>query len=146
LQQQHLCQLVVNRFIGIAGVYDIPTHYQFESGRGVERISPLAPACGGSLAAWRRQSPTYLIAQQQRCNDVVGLLPPTLLCHGALDSTVPYTSSVGFFKAFDDHDRCRLEILPETEHAETVMHLMFGGKTRDVVMDWIHKKQDEADL
>jgi hypothetical protein len=36
----------VNRFIGLAGVFDIPQHYQFERRRGVARFSPMAPACG----------------------------------------------------------------------------------------------------
>lgn len=155
-QQKGGDRFKIDRFVGIAGVYDIPAHYIFESGRGVERISPMAPACGGSVAAWRRHSPTYLVAaaEQRSCcwnekdDDARFMLPPTLLCHGALDSTVPYTSSAGFVAAVANccninNKQCTLEILPETGHSETVLHLMFGGETRDIVMNWLSKEQTE---
>ena len=37
----------IDCFVGLAGVYDIPSHYQYERLRGVERLSPMAVACGG---------------------------------------------------------------------------------------------------
>jgi hypothetical protein len=36
----------------------------------------------------------------------------------------------------------RLLLLPDTEHAETVLQLMFGGPTRAVIMDWIASLPD----
>lgn len=129
----------VDRFVGIAGVYDIPDHYQFESRRGVERISPMAPAFGGSVAAWRRLSPTQIASAP-----LFGTrkeMPPILLCHGALDTTVPCSSSERFYEALSDtgihHRQSRLEILTATEHAETIVQFMFGGKTRTIVMSWL---------
>jgi acetyl esterase/lipase len=141
-------------FVGMAGVYDIPAHYRHEAARGVERLSPMAPICGGSVAAWRRNSPTHLaktmaIAQTNTVpnkNDqsLLPNWPATLLLHGVCDSTVPYTSSVQFFDriASTTHPRNRLHLLPDTEHAETVLQLMFGGPTRDVIMDWIASLPD----
>lgn len=139
----------IDRWIGISGVYDLASHYRFEAGRGVERISPLAPAGGGSLARWRRLSPTYQILQQ-RSHTTAGeeflytTLPPLLILHGAKDTTVPYTSSLRLYEALQqatNQSRLerRLSILPMVEHAETVLHLMFGGATSDLVLKWIEQ-------
>ncbi|OEU10378.1 alpha/beta-hydrolase [Fragilariopsis cylindrus CCMP1102] len=38
----------IKRYVGLSGVYDIPLHYQFEKGRGLDQISPLRVACAGS--------------------------------------------------------------------------------------------------
>jgi acetyl esterase/lipase len=132
-------KLTVDRFVGLSGVYDIAAHYCFERGRGVERISPLAPACGGSLETWRRNSPTQLVAT---ASDSLDGLPPMLICHGGLDTTVPYSSSVNFVNAVHCvsnslRQTCSLLILPDVEHADTAMHLMFGGETQEAVMDWV---------
>ena len=35
----------VDRFVALAGVYNIELHYLFEAERGVDRISPMAAAC-----------------------------------------------------------------------------------------------------
>jgi hypothetical protein len=74
----------INRFIGLAGVFDIRKHYQFEQRRGVARFSPMAPACssnslrrlyggggggGGSgghlLTAWRANSPLHCLEKKE---------------------------------------------------------------------------------
>ena len=31
----------------------------------------------------------------------------------------------------------KMRIFPEVDHVDLVMHLMFGGVTRDLVMDWM---------
>jgi acetyl esterase/lipase len=157
----HLCSLGilqgqirgVDRLVAIAGVYDIPTHYVYEASRGVERISPMAPACGGaSLNRWRRCSPTYLLQKKRNTQHIhedgeaaknPHTFPPTLLCHGTADATVPYRQTINFFQAITQwyglkHD-VQLEILEEVEHSETVLQLMFGGPTLDVVLGWIQQ-------
>ena len=152
----HLCALglvggiiaprKVDRFVGISGVYDIPSHYQFEKMRGVERLSPLSQACGGSVHQWRQHSPTYMVNQRKQRRSRTGgdlaLLPRTLLVHGELDSTVPFSSSENFARALDESshypsNNCDLRILPKVEHAETVLHVMFGGATGDTILDWM---------
>jgi acetyl esterase/lipase len=132
----------IERFIGISGVYDIPRHYQFESKRGVERISPLAPVCGGNLSQWKQNSPSR---QQSTSSITRSRLPPILLLHGEIDSTVPYTSSVGLYQSLIQQQQPRasekpqidLKVLNGVEHSETMFHLMFGGETRDVLLNWI---------
>jgi acetyl esterase/lipase len=131
----------VDRFVGLSGVYDIPSHYNFERGRGVERISPLAPACGGSLDTWRKNSPTRLVVGESR-KEQLDHLPPILICHGGIDTTVSYSSSVDFVDALHSasdvlRNSCSLRILPHVGHSETAIHLMFGGETQDVVVDWM---------
>ena len=130
----------VDRFVGISGVYDIQNHYSFERGRGIERISPLAPACGGSIRRWKASSPLQIVEGSSYRNSK---LPPIMLVHGEKDSTVPYSSSSTFFQAlrhcnaYGAKGRVSLEILPGVGHADTVVHLMFGGPTQDTVLEWL---------
>jgi acetyl esterase/lipase len=131
----------VDRFVGLSGVYDIPAHYNFERGRGVDRISPLAPACGGSLDTWRRNSPTRLVIGYST-KEELDHLPPILICHGGIDTTVSYSSSVDLVDALHSasdilRNTCSLRLLPHVGHAETAIHLMFGGETQDVIVDWM---------
>ena len=37
----------VKQFIGLAGPYEISQHYKYETGRGVEWLSPMKPAMQG---------------------------------------------------------------------------------------------------
>jgi acetyl esterase/lipase len=130
-----------DRFVGLSGVYDIPSHYNFERSRGVDRISPLTPACGGSLDTWRRNSPTLVIGDST--NQQLNQLPPILICHGGLDTTVSYSSSVDLVDALHSagdtmlRHSCSLRILPHVGHSETATHLMFGGETQDIIVDWM---------
>ena len=80
-------------FIGLAGVYDISDHYEFESARGVHELSPMAPANGGpsNFAAHSCTIAAAALSPSQRAQ-----LPPCLLLHGLTDRTVPYASSVRF--------------------------------------------------
>uniref|UniRef100_A0A0G4HAQ4 BD-FAE-like domain-containing protein n=1 Tax=Chromera velia CCMP2878 TaxID=1169474 RepID=A0A0G4HAQ4_9ALVE len=136
----------IERCVWLSGVFDIANHYQFESGRGVERISPLAPACGGSLSRWKAASPTRLLSgmrdgMSQTDTDRRLSLPPTLLCHGVLDSTVPYTSSVQFVEELKVvSPAADLLLLEETGHAQTVLELMFGGPLQHTLVEWITKR------
>mmetsp|Transcript_58219 Transcript_58219/g.142341 ORF Transcript_58219/g.142341 Transcript_58219/m.142341 type:complete len:507 (-) Transcript_58219:62-1582(-) len=74
---------VVDRFISLAGVFDIREHYRFETIRGLARISPMAPAAAAAscyegrvdtssrrrrrrclqsmFAKWRSSSPLHLV-------------------------------------------------------------------------------------
>jgi len=143
---QHETALFVDQFVRLSGVYEIPAHYQFEKTRGVERISPMsqaaatAAATGSSslLSQWRQQSPTYLVQQQHDDNDDIRM-PPTLLLHGECDSTVPYRSSINFAAALARRggNRCDLLVLPNVEHAETVVDLMFEGAASQTVWEWM---------
>lgn len=132
----------IDHVISIAGVYDIPSHFEFETGRGVEQISALQPACGFNQEEWKQRSPTCLLREhlfEQNNNNPPHELPNMLLLHGAKDTVVPYTSAVDFYDSLN-HDGATLEILPTVEHAETVLQLMMGGETQDVVMAWLEEQ------
>jgi len=127
-------------FCGIAGVYDLPSHYLYEKSRGVERISPLAPAGGGTLASWRRYSPLRVLETTNATE-----LPPIALIHGEDDTTVPFQSSVKMAKALEQHARHSSHwILPGVQHAETAIHLMVEGPTLSMLSDWLSKQSWEV--
>jgi acetyl esterase/lipase len=50
-------------YVGLSGVYDITSHFEYESMRGVEVLSPMQAAAGHTVAAMRHCSPTLLIQQ-----------------------------------------------------------------------------------
>jgi acetyl esterase/lipase len=128
--------LNVDHVVSIAGVYDIPSHYEYETGRGVEQISALQPACGHVRNEWQKRSPTCLLKETKRPQE----LPNMLFLHGAKDTVVPYTSAVNFHQSLRHG---RLTILPTVGHAETVLQLMMGGETQDVVMAWLEEQHNE---
>jgi acetyl esterase/lipase len=49
----------IDSFIGLAGVYDIAHHFDYEASRGVEEISPLKPVCGSTRTNFRLHSPGW---------------------------------------------------------------------------------------
>lgn len=122
----------VDRWIGIAGVYNIAEHYRYERCRGVERLSPMSVAPGGSLAQWKAQSITQRVIKDS--------LPPLLFVHGANDTTVPYTASASMAARLPSAE---LRVLPETKHVQTALELMFGGGTTDAVLDWIARDTED---
>ena len=82
---------LVDCFVGFSGVYDIDRHYLFEATRGVHDISPMAAAAISRDRFWV-SSPTRLVAKADP-DKIKRHWPPTLLLHGQLDTTVPFTSS-----------------------------------------------------
>ena len=86
-----------DELVAISGVYDIPDHYQWESCRGVEEISPMKPICGEIKTNWIQYSPTRIV------NETIKM-PRLLIVHGILDKTVPYTSSTKLAKALYIHE------------------------------------------
>ena len=134
-------ELSVDAFIGVSGVYDIPSHYIYERSRGIERCSPLAPACGGSsLYQWKANSPTRLAKALSSLSSKKAHLPPMLFIHGENDTTVPYTSSMNIallLQQVSCNGAVALEVLPDVEHIETALHLMFGGSTSERVLGWL---------
>ena len=147
LDEAFLRRVKIGSYISLAGVFDIVKHFQFETGRGVEEISPLKPACGGTEASFKQFSPTYLIRDFIRKHGS-DILPQMLFVHGALDNIVPYTSTTELTqelqKGIDDQpsekQRFKTLILPELDHAGTIIQVMMGGETRDRVLSWMIAK------
>ena len=100
----NICTLAVHRsveecltppladcLVGFSGVYNIEKHYLFEATRGLHDISPMSVAAISRDRFWV-SSPTCLVRKTDP-EKIKRHWPPTLLLHGQLDSTVPFTSS-----------------------------------------------------
>ena len=144
LDVEFLQRVKLEAFVSLSAVFDIVKHFEFESGRGVEEISPMKPASGGSESSFKSCSPTYQVHDFVRKYGSE-LLPKMLLIHGAQDDTVPYTSTTelsqelhkGIVDQPSEKQRFKTLILPEVGHADTVVQFMMGGETRDCVLNWL---------
>lgn len=124
--------------VAMSGVYDIPQHYEYECSRGVDQISPMAPACGGTLENWRLHSPTYLIPSVD--DSILSSMAPTLFLHGIEDTTVPAKSSLEVHSAMIATKlcvSCQLALLDMVGHSDTVLETILGGKTQDTVFAFL---------
>jgi len=151
LDESFLQKVPIHKFVSLSGVFDIQKHYEFETGRGLNEISPMKEACGNSQTGFAKCSPTYLI------RDFIdkhgsGVLPDSIFIHGALDDTVPYTSTQECTNelyqgingdnddqqhSLEERQRFQTLIMPEVGHADTIIHFMMGGETRDIVLRWL---------
>lgn len=80
--------------ICLAAPFDIVSHYDFESARGVAQVSPMKAACGPTPQLMLQHSSTHvasMLTAEER-----SFLPPFFIGHGAHDTTVPYGQSVRF--------------------------------------------------
>jgi acetyl esterase/lipase len=141
----------VDSFVGISGPYDISHHFDYEAARGVEELSPMKPACGHSREQFRHNSPACRLvdslASFQECDNLAldNFLPRMLLIHGIEDDTVPFTSTgeaARLLRACGT-TKCDEIYLPETGHSDTILHVMFGGRARNDILDWLeHPKRE----
>jgi acetyl esterase/lipase len=126
-------------FIGMSGVYDIERHYEFECLRGVDQISPLSPACGGTVDQWRLTSPTLLVPTTD--DSIITSLPPILFLHGDNDTTVPAQSSQQIHEALVVRNhQSQLQILSNVGHSDALLETLLGGKTQDAVFSWLESE------
>jgi len=101
----------VRGFVGLSGVYCIKKHFAHEatrrislgplSLRGVERVSPMAPAMGGDVGRFDRMSPARLLQEVvgPTRRSLLASLPPLLLLHGLSDDVVPPSSTADLLHA-----------------------------------------------
>jgi acetyl esterase/lipase len=132
-------QEVADGFVGLAGVYDVEKHYLFEATRGLHEVSPM-----GAAAVCRDRfslaSPTKLVPMVD-ADKVRRHWPPTLLLHGQLDTTVPYTSSKEFAEALQNR-RCRhveTAFPLQYSHVDPILHMTVAdhtSKTATTVRDF----------
>lgn len=144
-QQEHgnTPSIQFDSYVGLSGVYSISDHFDYESMRGVEEISPMKPACGFSREAFDYYSPAIRLRRLLRDNilhDHVlhSLLPDILLVHGVEDDIVPFTSTslAGLILKGCGVTNCECYI-PVCGHSDVVMHMMLGGRARDEVLHWL---------
>ncbi|KAL3815657.1 hypothetical protein ACHAXA_006932 [Cyclostephanos tholiformis] len=133
-------------FVGLSGPYDISHHFDYEAGRGVEEISPMKPICGHTRANFRLASPVYRFLSllcsdddEDAMTSVRRLSPPILLVHGIEDATVPFTATADAGRMLRSCGlaRCDEMYLDGTGHQDVIMHFMFGGPAKDLVLNWI---------
>lgn len=108
--------------VGVAGVYDIARHLEYERGRGVHEVSPMKPASGGPRG-FAAASPT--IVASQLLPEQAALMPPVLLVHGTEDTTVPHESSARMASALRAAGAAdvALIVLAEKGHADLMLEL-----------------------
>mmetsp|Transcript_3782 Transcript_3782/g.4357 ORF Transcript_3782/g.4357 Transcript_3782/m.4357 type:complete len:450 (+) Transcript_3782:60-1409(+) len=147
--QQKLLLSNIKAFVGISGVYDIVKHYDYESGRGVEEISPMKPACGNNNGTYFADySPTRLLLSNDN-NDSTLPNIDMLFVHGALDDVVSWYQTLELTQAIKVKQQKKttanfdMKILPTVGHADTVLQLMFGGETRNYILDWLTERKEK---
>eukprot|EP01041_Mallomonas_annulata_P011914 gene11914-24956_t len=115
---------LVDGFIGLSGVYDIDKHYEWESDRGVQHVSPMGAAAISIEKFWE-SSPTALIPHHK---DELTRFPPTLLIHGEQDVVVPTSSSRAFAAAIEAVCPNIHTCYPEDcDHLLPILHMLQSG-------------------
>ena len=123
--------------IGLAGVYDLVEHYAWETQRGVQAVSMMAPACD-PLADF---SPTTLVRADTEVRARVRgpdrraplACARTLLLHGERDLIVPPSSSASFALALRDAG-AHVEYAPlRTDDHNSFLIKMALGRHTDAV-------------
>lgn len=143
----------IDSFIGLSGPYDIANHYEYEVVRGLEEFSPLKPVCGYSREEFRKHSPALHLKDlmteylEQDCNNSIDNLLPSnmVLVHGIEDDVVPFSATSDTARVLRScgYTKCEEIYLAKTGHNETVGHLMIGGETKDLVIQWILQRQQQ---
>ena len=148
--------------IGLSGVYDISSHYEYESRRGVHEFSPMKPACR-DIQHFDQHSPTYIAHHHHHHHSQQRLTTPVLLVHGDSDQTVPDLSSRRLCEALGGRVRklavsvegrqvadveeweeevgggggdCECVIYADGDHGSTVLSLM--TRTGTHLIDTVH--------
>ena len=145
----------IKHYVGISGVYCISSHYQFEIGRGVDQISALRVACGPE-DKFQEASPAFRLERMMGVDSTLSggedvpwilsedTIPEFSFFHGVQDDVVQYAQTCDMVDsirlALRNPSRCSECILDGVGHADTVIHLMVGGATRDALtkqcQDW----------
>lgn len=127
------------RLVWLSGVADIGEHYRHEASReaalplvgavrGVERLSPMAPATGGPRA-WHVASPSAVLRSMTHA--VARRMPPVDVAHGDSDGVVPASGSLALVQlALSRGVAATLHVLPGLDHPDTLLPLMHAGYDR----------------
>ena len=105
-------RVLLERVILMAGIYNLPAHFQYERSRLMDDLSGLGRACGPSRNHMHVHSPQFQCTKQNVCsimNGVGGGLGGggggeregwqyrVVLVHGCEDETVPPSQSIAFY-------------------------------------------------
>ena len=138
-------EMRLDSFVGMSAPYEIASHYEFETLRGLEELSPMKAACGNDKESLSNYSPVLqlfqnLIKRPGHERELVNQYCPRMaMIHGVHDDTVPFTATRQAAKLLNlaGITKCDEMYLSETGHSETVFELMFGGRTQTAVMNWL---------
>ena len=134
----------IDAFIGLSGVYSLSSHFHYEAGRGVDEISPMKPAGGFTRELLNYYSPTWRMKNKQHPGAAESTnIPKILLIHGMDDDTAPFTSTSDlYFTLKEKSNSSNIDIsqfiMEKTGHVETLTELIFGGKSKDIIINWIN--------
>ena len=128
-----------DKVVGISGVFSINEHFDLESGRGVEEVSPMKPGCGYSMDSFDWHSPALRLATTSSRRPKNLELPDTFFVHGMNDDVVPFSSAKRAAKILKGwgYNNIETHYLQSTGHQDTILHVMFGGPTRDLILKMI---------
>jgi acetyl esterase/lipase len=136
----------IDSFLGVSGPYSICHHFDFEAARGVEEFSPMKAACGHSRDSFRKNSPAlrlmdngFLDINERDLPTIQACLPCMALVHGIEDDTVPFTATAEAARVLRSCGvtQCHEIYLAEVGHQQAITQIMFGGPTRDAVVEWL---------
>jgi acetyl esterase/lipase len=140
---------LVDIVLGLSGVYDIGSHFDFEKNRGVHIISPMRSAALGP-DEWDHCSPSQILQKpfvplpdkhvDTHSNDSaaasaagdasslsmgwpVHLFPKFWFLHGTRDSTVPHTSTEDVIKALQGRGCDVRAVYADYEHIDPIIDL-----------------------
>jgi len=150
---ENIYDIGLDTFIGLSGISCVSSHYQFEKGRGLDQISPVAPACGltdekflelSSGHIWEKM----LSTMKQRQIDFNQIkIPSMLFLHGIEDDTVPYSATVELMKKLIPSSKTihkiQAKLLEDVNHTDTINHFVYGGPSLDISLDWIENSKKE---
>jgi acetyl esterase/lipase len=116
---------IPHRFVGMAGVYDIARHYDYETSRYVHHLSTMKRAVGGP-SRFRMHSPAVLLRNAEEYRELdVRRLPAIHLMASRKDVTVPHIESA------DLHD-----VLKDRGCADVTLSLYEDVGHGDFVVEW----------
>ena len=138
-------EMRLDSYVGMSAPYEIASHYEFETMRGLEELSPMKAACGNDKANLSDYSPVLqlyktLIKRPEHERELVDEHSPRIaMIHGMQDDTVPFTATreAAKFLNLSGITKCDEMYLTDKGHSDTVFDFMFGGKTQTAVMNWL---------
>jgi PGAP1-like protein len=138
--------LPFDSFCGISGPYDISHHFDYESARGVEEISPMKPVNGHTRRAFRSNSPIWRLSNDELMylypnveSQLCQICPNIALIHGIEDDTVPFTATAEASRLLRLLGMAKVQemYIPQTGHQDAILQCMLGGRTCNALMEWI---------
>ena len=149
----------IDTYMGLSGPYDIPSHLEYEKGRGVDEISPLLPACGKTHENLLKSSPAFvwksIIDEYSNKDDVNYLnklisIPKIIFVHGTKDNIVPYTATTSIYNELSETSSnidknkfvCQALLLKDVGHVDLILDLFLNGPSKHVIIDLLTKSRN----